>query len=227
MLINEIGTINNGFDTDGNGFTSGDFYVELFNSSGSAVDISGWEIREITNLAHTIPAGTILPAGGYFTAAQLTSFGTPTATPNVLGGLAAYANFSGLSDTDVITLYDPNTDTYVVFAGDDATGTGLTNAVNAILADHPTATQVGTTERGIEDTSGSSGQRDGDGEDVWINAPPTPGAANLCFGAETLIATPKGEVIVANLKIGDLILTAKSLQRREKRFRFFGWVDKR
>lgn len=209
IVINEIGYVNNRFDTNGNGFTFDDQFVELYNSTGAPVDISGWEIREITSLIHTIGNGTIVPAGGYFTSANPTFSGTPTPTPNVLGGLSEYADSNyNLSDTDVITLYDPVSDTFIVLAGDDSTGTGLTNAINAVLAAHPNAMQVGMTETGVEDEADTSMGRDGDGADTWTTAPPTPGAANLCFCAGTRVATPCGDAAIETLCIGDMVHTA-------------------
>jgi hypothetical protein len=45
-------------------------FVELYNSGPGAVDISGWTVigRDVTtvNPSATIPAATILPAGGYY-----------------------------------------------------------------------------------------------------------------------------------------------------------------
>jgi len=49
-------------------------FVELYNPGGAAVDISGWQLRasntvgppDDNNADYTIPANTILPAGGYY-----------------------------------------------------------------------------------------------------------------------------------------------------------------
>jgi hypothetical protein len=45
-------------------------FVELYNSGGKAVDISGWKIlsedKDGPNKSYTIPKNTLLPAGGFF-----------------------------------------------------------------------------------------------------------------------------------------------------------------
>ncbi|MCI0332813.1 MAG: lamin tail domain-containing protein [Planctomycetes bacterium] len=59
-------------------------FVELYNSGGAAVDISGWVVRNSDTVAHpadnnadfTIPAATVLAAGDYYVIAQ-------TGVPNV------------------------------------------------------------------------------------------------------------------------------------------------
>ena len=43
-------------------------YFEIYNNSGAAVDISGWNFTQ--GVEYTFPAGTILPTGGYFTVAK-------------------------------------------------------------------------------------------------------------------------------------------------------------
>lgn len=40
-----------------------DEYIELHNASGQPVDVGGWRLRE--GVEFTIPAGTVIPAGGY------------------------------------------------------------------------------------------------------------------------------------------------------------------
>lgn len=68
IVINEILVDPNGannFDADGNGTAAGtDEYVELYNSSGAAIDISGLQLWD-AGVGHwfTIPSGTILQSG--------------------------------------------------------------------------------------------------------------------------------------------------------------------
>lgn len=45
-----------------------DQYVELHNRSAAAVDLSGWKLKD--GIGYTVPAGTILPAGGYLVIAR-------------------------------------------------------------------------------------------------------------------------------------------------------------
>ena len=70
IIINEILVDPNGasnYDTDGNG-TAGatDEYVELYNSSSTAIDISGLQLWDqgVGNW-FTFPSGTILQPGGH------------------------------------------------------------------------------------------------------------------------------------------------------------------
>lgn len=44
---------------------SGDDWVELYNSTGEAKDISGYEIQDDGEVAYELPEGTVVPANGY------------------------------------------------------------------------------------------------------------------------------------------------------------------
>ncbi|HUN21810.1 MAG TPA: lamin tail domain-containing protein, partial [Anaerolineales bacterium] len=60
IVINEIAWAGNGSDT-------ADEWIELYNPTGTAVDISGWVLYSVTDggPSFTFPLGTILTAGGY------------------------------------------------------------------------------------------------------------------------------------------------------------------
>jgi len=73
ILVDPNGTVNN-FDTDGNGVNDDqeDEFIELYNLSGSSIDISGWELWDSAPAGFpagspwfTFPASTIVPADGY------------------------------------------------------------------------------------------------------------------------------------------------------------------
>ena len=65
MVINEI---------ESSGGSPGD-WVELFNKGTSAVDMSGWMFRDSDDTrAYTLPAGTIIAAGGYLVLDETTNF---------------------------------------------------------------------------------------------------------------------------------------------------------
>ena len=77
IVINEILADPNGaqnFDTDGNGAAdTGDEFVELYNTTGAPVDISGWTLNDAdggSGADFTFPAGTIIPAGGHVVVVQ-------------------------------------------------------------------------------------------------------------------------------------------------------------
>ena len=46
---------------------AGDEFVELFNTTGAPIDISGWSLQDegIGTWAGPFPAGTVIPAGGF------------------------------------------------------------------------------------------------------------------------------------------------------------------
>ena len=45
----------------------GNDWVELYNKTGSSVDISGWTLRDTTGIFHTVPASTTLLNGDWYT----------------------------------------------------------------------------------------------------------------------------------------------------------------
>ena len=209
VVINEVGTVPSGsaqdLNSDGIG-NSDDEFVELYNGSGSSVDISGWEIWENGSIAHTISGSTILAAGEYFVAVDQTGL---IAGPigNVNGATAEYTdNGLFLTADDIIMLYDPGTNTYVVYGGADATGTDLGVAIGNLLTLHPGATQMGSSEQGVATSAGNTSQRSADGEASWVDSTFSPGAPN-CFLAGTLIATPQGEKPVETLRPGDQVVS--------------------
>lgn len=214
IVINEIladpnGTLN--FDTDGNGVANPtDEYVELFNASGSAIDISGVQLWDAgVGNWFTFPFGTILESGAHAMVMSGVQAGgaLPTGDPNDLffdaGRGSALINNPG----DNVVLYDPSSNEYIqaTFNGDaqdDPTlGAGGYSGFNA------TATKVGAGEDFGTDTDGQSLQRDGDGADTFVDGAPTPGTTNICFAGGTYLATPTGERPVEALCVGDLVLT--------------------
>jgi len=58
-------------EVESNGGTPGD-WIELYNSTNAAVDISGWGVRDndSTHVIYKFPAGTTIAAGGYFLAEE-------------------------------------------------------------------------------------------------------------------------------------------------------------
>jgi hypothetical protein len=76
-------------EVESNGGTPGD-WVELFNPTSAAVDISGWGFRDndASHVIYKIPANTSIPAGGYYVIEE-SAFGF------------------GLGGADDATLYNP------------------------------------------------------------------------------------------------------------------------
>lgn len=71
-----------GIDGDANGDgirdTADDEFVEIVNSSGAPVDLTGWEIHDATGLRHAFAAGPVLQAGEFYV---VFGGGTPTGIP--------------------------------------------------------------------------------------------------------------------------------------------------
>jgi len=120
IIINEIFVDPTGvlsFDTDGNGTAAPtDEYVELFNSSNAAIDISGLELWDQgIGRWFTFPAGTPLQASGHamvMTGLQ-PSGSLPAGGPNAVffsaGRGSAVINNTG----DNVTLHDPVANQFV------------------------------------------------------------------------------------------------------------------
>jgi hypothetical protein len=115
LIINEIcyDPSNNNLDGDTNGDGSyaqaEDEFLELYNTTGKNLDISGYTIYDDENLLisspnHTVPAGTIIPPGGVYV---LFGGGTPTGT---FGGAVVQTSTSGDLNMnnagDVIYIFD-------------------------------------------------------------------------------------------------------------------------
>lgn len=215
IIINEILVDPNGavsFDTDGNGTSAAtDEYIELYNSSNSAINISGLQLWDdgVGNW-FTFPAGTILQAGGH--AMVMTGLqpggSLPTGAPNDLF-FSAGRNTALINNTgDNVTLYDPTNNQYIqaTFNGDPLDTP--TNGSGGYSGFSSTATRVGAGENFGYDVDGLSLQRETDGADTINLNTPTPGVTNVCFADGTFLATPSGNTPIEQLRAGDLVETA-------------------
>ena len=172
LLVDPNGTFN--FDTDGDGTAeTTDEFIELINTSGSSLDISGWEIwvgsgGDLSE-RHEFASGTVLAAGGLIVGVNQWDPGTPPAGFVTLdaGGGGVFGNGG-----DNFVLYDPTANEYVsyVYNGDDdLIGSGLPMG----------AVQVGATIDLGSDTDGLSIQAIPDGSTTFSVAAPTPGQLNV------------------------------------------------
>lgn len=210
IVINEIlvdpnGSIN--FDTDGNGTAASvDEYVELYNTSGSAIDISGLQLWDqgVGNW-FTFPPGTILQAGAHaMVLSGVQSGGSlPTGAAGDLFFDAGRASPLINNGGDNVTLYDPTNDEFVqaTFNGDALDDPTTYSGFS------PTATRNGAGEDFGNDVDGQSLQRDGDGNNTFTTDTPTPGVTNVCFVAGTRLLTDKGEKPVEDIAHGDMVWT--------------------
>ena len=200
----------NNFDTDGNGNAQGgDEFVELINTSGAAIDISGLELWDAgRDNWFTFPPGSVLQPDAV--AVVVRNVSGAGSLPAVTGDdLAFDANFGSNvfnNGGDNIVVYDPANDefiqaTYNGDALDDPTAT----PPNTYLGFSATATRIGAGEDFGTDNDGFSIQRIPSG--FTNDNTPTPGAENVCFTSGTLIGTPDGLVPIEGLKVGDRICT--------------------
>ena len=210
IVINEVLVDPNGaidFDTDGSGTAAAtDEFVELYNASSSAIDISGLQLWDAgVGNWFTFPTGTILQPGAHALVMSGVQSGgaLPTGAPNDLFFDAGRGSPLINNGGDNIVVYDPSANTYIqaTFNGDPlddpTTYSGFSGS----------ASRIGLGEDFGNDTDGQSLQRNGDGADTFVDATPTPGITNICFAAGTRLATPGGPRRVEDVSKGDPVLT--------------------
>ncbi len=152
-------------DADGNSTAdTTDEFVELYNLSGSTIDIGGFELWDLGGDDwFTFPAGTMVASGGF--AVVIVGVQGGGALPAVASGSVAFDAGSGsgvLNNTgDNVVVYDPGADEYIqaLYNGDGADDppvdyTGFSG----------TATRVGAIEDFGADTDGASLTRAPDGD---------------------------------------------------------------
>lgn len=199
-----------GFDTDGSGTANGrDEFIELYNTSGSAIDVGGLEFwdRGRDNW-YTVPDGTTLQAGASLTIVRsVTGSGSlPTTTGDDIALNAGFGSNVFNNTQDNIVLYDPDADEYVQAlyngdAEDDPIGGPGYDGFSA------TATRSGPVEDFGNDNDGFSIQRWPAGSDTFVNdETPTPGDA-VCFTTGVQILTVHGVRPVESLNTGDILVT--------------------
>ena len=154
--------------TGSTGAASNEF-VELFNAGSNAADVGGFKVAYRSSAGTsdislaTIPAGTSIPAGGFYLLGGSGYLGSHTADQSFSTSLASTGGGIAVRDSGGAIL--------------DSVGYGDTT--NAFVEAHPTTAPPTTT------APGSSSGRIPDGHDTNDNAadfsvssPPSPGAAN-------------------------------------------------
>ena len=171
IAINEIlidpNSATNNFDTDGNGTAETlDEFVEIYNLSGTAIDISGFQLWDAGNDNwFTFPGSTTLGAGNY--AVVVCGVQSGGSLPAVSGGNLAFdAGRSGgviNNGGDNVVLYDPGADQYIQlrYNGDAADNPPVDYAGDGFSS---TATLVETMEDWGSDSDGISLVRDPAGD---------------------------------------------------------------
>jgi hypothetical protein len=110
LVINEIYADPDPSSGDANGDGSisvtADEFIEIVNVTGSTLDLSGWEIRDLVRARHRFPPGSLLPAGG-----AVVVFGGGQPQGSFGGSLVQTASTGGLAfnnEGDTLALYDLN-----------------------------------------------------------------------------------------------------------------------
>lgn len=219
LIINEIHpqpvAPGGGYDTDQSGtVTPTDEFIEFFNSSDAALDISGlqlWDPGE--GNWFTFPPGSVLGAGEY--AVVITNVSSGGTLPDA--DLAFSANRPGAlinNGGDNIILLDPGSSQFIVAAFgnwnviDPRNPVGGSGSVSGLAGFPQGTTQSGAGENFGAVVPGQSISRVPNGSDNFDReVAPTPGSVNLCFVSGAMIDTPSGPRAVETLAAGDAVLT--------------------
>lgn len=106
LVINEIlaaPTSSTDANGDGTASTTEDEFVELVNTSGTVLDISGWTLSDSGQPRHTFPEGTVLPVG---CAIVVFAGGNPAIFGSALVQTTAAGQLGLNNDGDSVTIRD-------------------------------------------------------------------------------------------------------------------------
>lgn len=212
------------FDSDGDGTaTQEDEFVSFTNTSGTAVDISGWQIwSDATGagapdgpqdgLYHTFPPGTVLsPGETIYIVNEITgtpAFNMQEASEGGVESGAGGTNTNFISEggpagqSESLALVNPDTGEYIIFNMAD----GVASIIPG-LSGFPGTTSVGesnaVTDSGVEDQNAGSSYKYNSTTDSYDYA----AVAITCFAQGTMISVPGGQKRIEDLRIGDLVET--------------------
>lgn len=118
FIINEVlydPPADNPGDANGDGIreAQGDEFIEFYNSTANAIDLSGYTISDDEELRHTFPEGTLVPSNGVIV---VFGGGTPTGS---FGGAIVQTASEGLLNMnnagDIVTVRDDSDNVVVTF----------------------------------------------------------------------------------------------------------------
>jgi hypothetical protein len=230
ICINEIlpdpNSNSDNFDTDGNGAANHeDEFVELYNLSGVAIDISGWELWDAgigqwftfdgaVNSGTTIlqPNAYALVVGGVQEGGSLPTMTNPDSRAFDAGRSGGTINNTG----DNVVLYNPNADEYIqiLFNGATADNPPVDYAANGFST---TASRVGNVEDWGDDLDGNSLTRYPSGDTaVGVHNQIIPGgalASPTAVSLHTFTASNRTPALLL-LAAGLLLLLTAAWRRR-------------
>lgn len=122
LVINELhfdpaGDITGDANGDGVRDNLEDEFLEFFNNSSSALDLSGFTVSDAAQIRHTFPAGTIVPANGV-----IVLFGGGTPTGSFGGAIVQTASEGSLALNnagDVVTVRNSSNRIALIFDSND------------------------------------------------------------------------------------------------------------
>lgn len=226
IIISQIYGDNSGgavFDSDGDGTaTQEDEFVSILNTSGAAVDISGWQIWSDSTgqgapdlpqdgLYHTFPPGTVIqPGRQLFVINEITGTGQSNFQEASEGGVETGPG--GVSSNlltegspgnpESVALVIPDTGEFITINFDETQPSGI-----PALPGFPGTILVEETNAALESGLGDQNA----GTSYQFNSATNTYVADdvfiTCFAEGTLIDTPCGEIPVENLIANDMVWT--------------------
>lgn len=188
VFINEI-MINPSGTNDGANMPNTAEWIELYNSSSSAVNIGCWFFTD-GDFAVTFPSGTTIPAFGYYTVASQSGSGlTPNLNWATCGCTSGPVSEVGIftNGAEQVILYNSSgtiIDAIIWSIGQLPDGM-VTSVIGACSSQNVTFPASGATYELIGSNSdGLSKERSTDGGSAWQNA------ASTTFGATNAVILP-------------------------------------
>ena len=200
IVINEI-MVNPSGAGDGANMPNTSEWIEFYNVSSSAVDVSCWFFTD-GDFAVTFPSGTVIPAGGYFTVASALGTGlTPNLNWATCGCTSGPVSEVGIftNSAEQVILYNSSgviVDAVIWSTGQLPDGI-ITSPLGSCSSQNVTFPASGSTYESIGTNSdGIAKERDTDGSSTWQNtSTPTFGSTNASIALPIELTKFKAEFI--------------------------------
>ncbi len=197
IVINEFqadpaGDITGDANGDGVRDATEDEFIELYNDTGSALDVSGWTLSDAALVRHTFPASSVIPAG-----CSLVVFGGGTPTGTFGDAVVQTASTGGLGLTnggDTITVNDGLVDQAShIYGSEGGNNQSVTRDpdITGTFTEHSTATGSGgslfSPGTGIDGTSFGGCSGGGDTAPAVTSTDPADSATNVAVDTQITI----------------------------------------